>query len=79
LEQLTEPKNGWIWLEFGRLVPWVNTWGCVFYIFFIFIFGGLGTILGPNWANTFGGFFSRSRIRFDQVYMKIIYCLLIIY
>jgi len=30
LGQPTEPKNGWIWLKFGTLVPWINTWGSFF-------------------------------------------------
>jgi len=30
--QPREPKNGWIWLKFATLVPWVNIWG----YFFIF-------------------------------------------
>jgi len=31
--QSGEPKNGWIWLKFGALVPWVNIWGCFFSFF----------------------------------------------
>jgi len=38
-----------IWLKFGTLVPWVNTWG-YFFIFEIFIFGALGPFSGPKLA-----------------------------
>ena len=41
-------KNGWIWLKFGTLVPWVNIWGCFFSFFENFDFWGLGTSFSPK-------------------------------
>ena len=55
--QPTEPKKCWTWLKFGTLVPWVNTWGCFFHFFKIFIFGPQGPFLvqiGPKWTKNFG-------------------------
>ena len=45
-----EPKNGPIWLKFGTLVPLVNTWGCLFYYYFLKIltFGPWIILFGHN-------------------------------
>jgi len=42
LGQPTEPKNGWNWLKFGTLVPWINTWGIFFHFFLNSLFWGPG-------------------------------------
>ena len=41
-------KNGPIWLKFCTLAHWVNTLGCVFHFFKIFIFGAWGWVLAPK-------------------------------
>ena len=54
LGQPWEPKNGRIWLKFGTLVPWVNTWGCFFHFFKILIFGPRGPFFGQIWSKPSG-------------------------
>ena len=57
LWQPRKPKNGSIWLKFGTLFPWVNTWGAFFHFLKILIFG---VFMGPktpqNGPQTFGAY-----------------------
>ena len=61
--QPTEPKNCWIWLIFGTLVPWVNTWGCFFFSFYEnFHFWARGTRFGLKWTKIFGAAYTAQKL-----------------
>ena len=49
-----ELKKGRIWLKFGTLAPWVNTWGCFFPFLKNFIFGPWEQVFAQDEARTLG-------------------------
>ena len=46
--QPREAKHCWIFLKFGTLALWANTWGCFFHFFKILIFGPWGGVFRPK-------------------------------
>ena len=46
--QPREAKHCWIFLKFGTLALWANTWGCFFHFFKILTFGPCGRVFGPK-------------------------------